>query len=160
MPLFLRLHDTSLSDINMDITAVPAARRKGGKCWHRTGGATCGQTVHRPGWDRLRWEFTISERAGCQTSATHLHSSDGVSAAHHPLTLERGRRQGTSSCCRWGPRGPARDSGWSGACLPESIQRIFWIDIELAKIYYSALMNQYFYPPLHEMWCSMPHVIL
>ena len=33
--------------------------------------------MQRPGWDRLCWEFTVSERAVHQTSATHLRSSDG-----------------------------------------------------------------------------------
>ena len=36
------------------------------------------------------WEFTVSERALRQTSATRLRSYDSVSAAHHRPILEQG----------------------------------------------------------------------
>ena len=54
---------------------------------------------------QLPWEFTVSERAVRQTLAICICSSDSVSVAHHPPTLERGHGQGASSCWRRGPRG-------------------------------------------------------
>ena len=102
--------------------------------------ATRGRTVQQPGWDWLRWEFTISKRAVRQTWATRLHSSDGVSAAHHPPTLERVRRfqllgkalAGKALLAAGGRNREASSKGQrvvEGHCLPESIQRIFCIDI-------------------------------
>ena len=137
MPLFLGLHGTFLSDIRHD--HCPSAFWRGGKCWHCNPGllspeesATRGHTVQRPGWDQPRWEFTVSERAVRQTSATHLRSSNAVSAAHHP----RARSQ-------------ARDSGWSGATACLNRFRGFYESIlNWEKIYCNALMNRYFYPPL------------
>ena len=96
--------------------------------------ATRRRTLQQPGWDRLCWEFTVSERAVRQTSATRLCSSDGVSATHHPPTLEQpsGEALPAAGGRNWEVSGGDQ---WvvGGHCLPESIQRILWIDIELGK---------------------------
>ena len=111
MPLLLGLHSTFLSDINRHNSGPSALR------WDARGNtltlnpplsleksAPCVRTVQRPGWDRLHWEFTVSERAVRQTLATRLCSSDGVSIAHHPLTHKRGCRRGASSSWWWGTK--------------------------------------------------------
>ena len=57
--------------------------------------------------------------AGAQCSNQgEAGSSDGVSAAHHPPTLVRGRGRGASSCWRRGPRGVRRGTvGGQGPLL-------------------------------------------
>ena len=101
------------------------------------------RTVQQPGWDRLRWEFTVSERAVCQTSATSLHSADGVFTMHHPPTLELGRGRDASSCWRRGQRGPARARGWSLAWIDSED---FMIDIELGKNISQCIDESIFLP--------------
>ena len=145
---FLGLHGTFLSDINIDITAVPppSGSTRGGNtltlnpALSQEQSATRGRTVQRPGWDRLHWEFTVSERAVRQTWATHLRSFDGVSVAHNPLTLERGHERGTS-------RRPERNSGWLGAAACLNRFRGF---SESILNWEKKLMNQCFYPPLRQ----------
>ena len=61
-----------------------------------------------------------------QTSATRLRSSDSASPSDPPARWWVRRSQLLEA-------GTERRSGWSGRCMPESIQRIFWIDIELGK---------------------------
>ena len=80
--------------------------------------------MQRSGWDRLRWECTVSETAVRQTSATRLCSSDSVSVVHHPPTLEWGRGRGGSSCWRQGLRGV-----WWGTTGGQG-PLLAWIDSE------------------------------
>ena len=70
-----------------------------------------------------------------QTSTTRLRSSNGVSAAHHPPTETLPAAGG----------GTER-SGEAGGRLPESIQRILWIDAELGKNLLQCIDESIFLP--------------
>ena len=88
------------------------------------------------------WEFTVSERAVRQTSATRLCSSDGVSAAHYPPTLELGRGWDASSCWRRGPRGVRRGTAdGRGRCLPEWFIGFSESILDREKICFNALID-------------------
>ena len=141
MPLFLGLHGTFLSDINIDMTAdhLPSGSALS---------ATHGCRVQRPGWDRLHWKFTVSERAVCQASNTRLGSYDGVSAAHHPRA--RLRAKCFQRLEAGAEKHPVWNSGWLGAAACLNRFRGF-----CENIHCNALMNPYFHPPLDYIHIEM-----
>ena len=82
----------------------------------------CGCMMQQPGWDRLRWEFIVSKRAVHQTRRITRRPSSEV--AGKVLLAAGGGDRAASGKGHW---------VFGGRCLPESIQRIFWINIKLGK---------------------------
>ena len=160
MPLFLGLHGSFLSDINIDITTVPppSAFTRGSKHWH---------------WTTLsnqRRELPVVARGSSQGEtgcAGSLQSQKGRCLRHQlpasaaPMVFSRyitlrpsSKVAGKALPAAGGGDREASSEGQQvvrGRCLPESIRKIFWIDIELGKNILQCT-DESIYPPL--LWMS------
>ena len=139
MPLFLGLHGSFLSDINRH-NRGPSSLRLDARGWHvdteppSLPGGECYPRVHGAA---ARGRPTVlgvySLRKSC--------ASDGYPP---PQLRQRFRFQLLRVETE---RRPVRDSGWSGGrCLPESVLRILWVDIELGKNILQCIDESIFLP--------------